>query len=280
MSKNLKQRAMSSIINLLVFVTVLYTLILLGMYLLQRNLMYLPSTDIGAPLKYGLTLTQEIELPTADNNATTGWYLPGQAGFPTIIYFHGNAGNLAVRAAKYKAFNDAGYAVIAPSYRGYGNSAGSPTEDGLYEDARAAMLYAKAKLGIAPERIILYGESLGSGVAVQMATEHKVGGIVLEAPYTSVTDRSQEIYPYLPVRLLIKDRYESLQKITSVTSPLLIVHGKLDTVIPYSHGKALLEAANQPKRGVFYDHVGHSDFDSEELVHQLASFCADHKLIK
>ena len=256
----------------------IYILVMAGMYAMQRKIMYQPSTEISVPAHYGTPNAQQVQLIPSDNNETMAWWLPGQPGKPVIIYFHGNAGHLGDRAVKFRAWNDAGYPVLAVSYRGYGSSKGQPTEQGLYMDARAALLYARAKLGFDEQHVILYGESLGTGVAVQMATEHAVGGMVLEAPYLSVTKRSEELYPFLPVRWLLKDKFESLHKITSVKAPLLVLHGKMDIVIPYHHGKELLSMANQPKRGVFYELVGHTDFALDELVRQMDQFTAEHQL--
>lgn len=243
-----------------------------ALFLLQRQLMYLPETDMGPPALYGLHDTRVFKIKAADDTALTGWYLPARDGFPTILYFHGNAGHLGHRSHKFTAFHEAGFGVLAVSYRGYGDSAGSPTEQGLYADARAALQYTRDVLHIAPQHMIFYGESMGTGVAVQMATETAPAALVLEAPYTSVEARSQELYPYMPVSLLIRDRYHSLDKISTVHAPLLIFHGDDDRVIPVRHGRTLLAAANAPKEGVFFPGIGHTDFDAQHLTNHLIEF--------
>lgn len=248
----------------------LYLGILLGMFLFQRKLMYLPNPAQctiaalpGASLTTvtatdGITL-QAIHLPAANPH------------LPTILYFHGNAGNLDDRMHKFRAFGDKGFGVLAVSYRGYGGSLGSPTEQGLYLDARAALHYA-GQLGLPPSSLVYYGESLGSGIATQLATEQPPLALVLEAPYTSVAARAQETYRYLPVYWLVRDRYLSVDKIASIKAPLLLFHGEEDTVIPVHHGRALFAAAQEPKKGIFYPGINHTDFPLDQLTQSLYDF--------
>ncbi|MBY0408120.1 MAG: alpha/beta hydrolase, partial [Rickettsiales bacterium] len=201
-------------------------------------------------------------------------------GFPTIVYFHGNASHMGNRAGKYQAFADKGFGVLAVSYRGYGKSTGAPTELGLYEDARAALAYVSENLHTPLSQVLIYGESLGSGVAVQMACEHEIGALVLEAAYLSVAQRAAELYPYIPVNWLIKDGFHSIRKIGKVKAPLLLFHGELDETIPFAHGKALFEAAPSVKQSHYFPHVGHNDFDSALISEHVLGFAIAHHLIR
>jgi len=236
-------------------------------FLFQRNLMYHPSRVIADPGKYGLTNVENVFIDSSDGVRLQVWKHSAKPGYPTILYFHGNAVNLADRAAKFSAFADNGFGLVAVSYRGFGKSDGSPTELGIYNDARAAIDYALNTLHIPQDRLIYFGESLGSGVAVQMASERTPALLMLEAAYTSVETRSAELYPFLiGVRHLVIDKYDSLSKIKNVHSPLLMLHGERDTTIPIHHGKQLFAAANDPKEIVVYKEVNHTDYTNEEIT--------------
>lgn len=265
-------------LNLLYFVLILYVLLVVVMYAFQRQLMYHPDKRIDTPENYGLDHFDDLRATTADGVMVQLWYHAAKAGMPTIVYFHGNAAHLGNRAGKYAAFAHDGFGVLALSYRGYGASGGEPSEQGLYNDARAAIAYALREKHIPLEKIILYGESLGSGVAVQMAAEYKIAALVLEAPYTSVVNRAAEIYFYVPVRFLIHDHYDSIAKIGAVKSPVLIFHGELDVTIPAAHGRAILQAANEPKKAYFFPHIGHTDFDSGLISSHVLDFAREHRL--
>ncbi len=258
--------------NLLIAFTIFYFVVCLGLFIFQRKIIYLPSGKIGTPTEYGFSKVKELNLKTSDGETINAWHLfPQEEGGETILYFHGNAGHMGDRSEKFRAFLNHGFNVLSVSYRGYGNSGGKPSEEGLYNDARAAAKYLLDN-DISFSNIIIFGESLGSGVAVQLATEYKAKAIVLEAPYISVTQRASELYPVIPVKLLLKDRFESIKKIKNVKSPLLILHGELDKVIPIKQGRQLLEAANEPKKGIFYPNIGHTDFDSELLAKEVRAF--------
>lgn len=257
-----------------------YVIIVAGMYLMQRRYLYLPDTHLLAPANYGLNDFLTIRLTAADGTRLMGWYHPAKANMPTLLYFHGNAGNLNMRALRYQHFAEAGLGVVALSYRGYGGSAGSPSEQGLYQDARAALQYATQTLALKPSQLIYFGESLGSGVAVQLASEIAPGLLALEAPYTSVAARAQEIYPLLPVKWMLRDRFDSLSKIKKVQAPLLLLHGELDQVIPVTHGRAMLAAANEPKKGIFYPHILHVDLPALDVTNVVIDYAREIGLIK
>ena len=245
-----------------------YCITLALVFVFQRSLLYVPSGQIASPAEHGLTQFQEVQLTTADNINITAWYKPAMAGHKTILHFHGNGGNLANWAGSFKAFADAGFGVLAVDYRGYGKSEGSPTEQGVYEDADTAMRYL-GELGVDAQDVILFGESLGTGVAVQMATQYDSAGLVLISPYTSIPDVASAHYPIFPVRYLIWDQFDSAGKIHKVQEPVLVVHGSQDRVVPFKFGKQLFEAANEPKRMVVFPELGHVGFPTAELIRHM-----------
>jgi fermentation-respiration switch protein FrsA (DUF1100 family) len=235
-----------------------YAAVAVAAFIAQRKLMYFPDSTRVPPSNYGLGGVIERVLDTPDGARIVGWYGRAAPGRPTVLYFHGNAGNLASRSERVRKYVARGFGIFMPSYRGYSGSTGSPTERANVSDAKLAY-DALRKEGIAPENVILYGESLGSGVAVQVATEKPVGGVVLDAPYTSIVDVAAGAYPFLPVRPFMFDRYETLRHLREVKAPLLIVHGEDDEVIPVEMGRAVYAAANGPKELVTFPGAGHSD---------------------
>lgn len=266
-----KSAIMTLLYSALILVAAIYACINLFLFVYQRNLLYHPVKELAGPHNYGIYEGQLVKLTTEDSIKISAWYVPPKHNEPVMVYLHGNAGNLGDRAEKLKSFVKHGLGMLAVSYRGYGDSEGSPSEKGLYNDARAAINYLKSQ-GINTKDTFLYGESLGSGVAIQMATEYELKAIVLEAPYTSIANRAQELYPYVPVKLLLLDKFDSLSKIGRVKEPVLIFHGYLDEVMPIIHGRRMLEAASEPKEARFYENKGHTDFDWNELADQTYRF--------
>lgn len=257
---------------------VAYLIALTCLYLFQRRLMYFPSTSIASPTSYGLQNTDDLSLRTEDGLTIQAWHHAAKPGMPLLLYFHGNADNLRVRAPKLAAFAEQGFGFLIISYRGFGKSEGSPSETGLYLDAEAAFSYVRDTLHLPTEKIVLYGESLGTGIAVEMATRHKVGGVILEAPYTSVRKRAQELFWWAPAFWLVHDHYDSLSKITDINAPLIVFHGENDQVIPIRHGKRLFNAANEPKIAHYFPNTGHNTFDWDVLATFMAEFCAQFRL--
>jgi fermentation-respiration switch protein FrsA (DUF1100 family) len=249
----------------------------------QRELLYHPFTAKGEPEEpkdYGLADFTDVRLRDKDGTRVDAWYREARPGYPTIVFFHGNGGNIGNRALYYRALADAGFGLLALDYRGYGASEGSPSEEGIYQDARAAMEYAAQTQHLSMDRIVLYGESLGTGVAVQMATEFPVGAIVLQSPYTSIESVAKQRYPFLPVHYLLWDRFDSLSKIASVHAPLLLFHGESDSIIPIEEGKKLFAAAGEPKEAVYFPGQGHNDLDTQQRVNALTAFVRKHGFIK
>jgi len=229
------------------------------MYMAQRSLMYFPETVRIPPADAGLSGAEEVVLDTSDGEKVIVWHLPPRGDKPVILYFHGNGGSLRYRVERFRALTGDGNGLVALSYRGYGGSTGSPTEDGLIADAVATYEFAAARYPV--ERIVLWGESLGSGVAIALATDRKASRIVLEAPFTSAADVGVRAYPFLPVRLLMKDQFRSDERISKVTAPLLFLHGAFDRVVPLSLGERLYGLANEPKRLVRFPRGDHNDLD-------------------
>ncbi len=225
----------------------------------QRRLMYHPDNDPPILADAGVPDMAAVTLKTADGLDLLAWHrAPTREGAPSLIYFHGNAGHIGHRGHKVRPYLDAGYGVLLVSWRGYGGNPGSPTEDGFYNDARAALDFLAGQ-GVAAERMVLYGESIGSGPAVQLATESDIGALVLEAPFTSAADLAQHLYWYLPARYMVLDRFDSISKITAIDAPLFIVHGERDRIVPADMGRSLLAAAKEPKDARFFAGAGHND---------------------
>ncbi len=256
-----------------------YLLICVFMWGVQRHLMFIPFRDNADIGQYSLTEFSDVVLHADDGTAVHVWQHAARSGFPTIVFFHGNGGNLGNRALFLQAMANVGLGVMALDYRGYGKSEGSPSEEGFYNDARAVMRHALQDAHVPPERVILYGESIGTGVAVQMATEFKAAAVVLQSPYTSVEDRAKERYFWLPVHYLIQDRFDSLSKIGNVHAPLLLMHGELDTIVPVTDGKTLFFHANEPKQAVYFPDRGHNDLGVQQRVDALVAFLRERKLI-
>ena len=242
------------------------------MYLAQRALMYHPEKLRTPPAAAGLIDMQELVLDTADGEKVIVWYAPPQRGRPLVLYFHGNAGSLRYRADRFRALTGDGTGLVALSYRGYGGSSGSPSEAGLIADGQAAYAFAVAR--VPAERIVVFGESLGTGVAVALAATEPIGRLVLEAPFTSAVDVGARAYWFLPVRFLMKDPFHSDRRIGKVTAPLLVLHGERDHVVPIALGERLFSLANEPKRFVRFPAGTHVDLDQHGALDAVRSFIA------
>jgi fermentation-respiration switch protein FrsA (DUF1100 family) len=229
------------------------------MYFAQRALMYFPEKTRTAPAAAGLPQAEEVVLDTADGEKVIVWHLPPRGDKPVAIYFHGNGGSLRLRVDRFRRVAADGVGIVALSYRGYGGSTGRPTEEGLINDARAAYAFAAERYPVS--RIALWGESLGSGVAVALAAEKPISRMILDAPYTSTLDIARANYPFLPVRLLMKDQFRSDERIARVKVPVLILHGEADQVIPIAYGERLLAMIPGEKRLVRFPGGYHGGLD-------------------
>lgn len=239
-----------------------------GAEVLQRKLLYFPDTRRTTPAEVGLSDVVERAIATAPGQEVLVWQGQARAGFPTILYFHGNAGSFANRYERIRKYLAEGYGVVMMTYRGFGGSTGTPSEAANVADAKAVYEWLRGE-NIPAGQIVLYGESLGTGVAMQVAAEKSVGAVILDAPYTSIVDLATLHYPWLPVRLLMTDRYESSPLAKRITVPVLIVHGTEDTIIPVAMGKELAAAIHGPVQLALIEGAGHSDhylFGSYDVI--------------
>ena len=229
-----------------------------ALYLGQRRLLYHPNPTRPALGDLALLGVREVSLTTSDGLALFAWYLPPGTGRPVLVYFHGNGGHIGYRTERLRRLAREGYGVLLVEYRGYAGNPGTPSETGLYADGAAALDFIAA-MGISPDLIVLWGESLGSGIAVELATRRTVAAVILEAPFTSVAAAAQHHYRLIPAALLVRDRFDSLSRVGRLGAPLLILHGERDRIVPVGHGRALLEAAAPPKEGWFAAEAGHQN---------------------
>ncbi len=236
----------------------------LGLYLVglavialgQRKLMYFPYAREAAPASVGLPQAKILHLRTDDGETLLAWLIAPAPGRPLILYFHGNANGIGDRGMRFRELTASGAGLLAVEYRGYPGSTGRPSEDGLLRDGEAT--YAKAlALGIPAARVVAMGESLGTGVAVDLAAHHPVGALVLDSPYSSTVDVAAARFWMFPVRWLMRDQFRSDEKIGKVAAPVLMVHGAADTVIPIRFGEKLFALANQPKEFIRVEGEGH-----------------------
>ena len=246
------------------------------LYFKQREMLF-PTPPVGRtpPAAAGLPQAEEHVLTTADGERVIVWHVPARSGRPVILFFGGNGDFLAGLVHRFSALTRDGTGLVALSYRGYAGSSGSPSEEGLLQDGEAAYAFAAARYE--PNRIIPWGFSLGSGVAVAIAAEHPVGKLILEAPYTSAVDVASSLFRFAPVSLLMRDRFHSDRRIGRVTVPLLIMHGDVDPTIPIRFGEGLFALAREPKQFVRFRGGGHNDLDDFGAVETARQFIAGLK---
>ncbi len=249
-----------------------YGVLLTLMAVFQRKLMYFPDPRRHAPAAAGLPQAEEVHLAAADGAKLIAWHVPARAQKPVVLYFQGNAGALDLRVGRFAWLIADGTGLVALNYRGYGGSSGSPSEAGLIRDAIAAYEFAAARC--APGRIVLWGESLGTAVAVALAATHEVGGLILDAPFTSAADVGAAAYPFVPVRWLIKDAWRSDLRIGKAKAPILILHGERDGVVPIRFGERLFALAPEPKRMARFPLGTHVDLDDHGAVDEVRKFLA------
>jgi uncharacterized protein len=244
-------------------VIVLAAIYLIGvavLYFKQREMLFpIPPVGRAAPTAAGFPQGQEDVLTSADGEKVIIWHVPPKPGRPVVLFFPGNGDFLAGRVSRFKAITSDGTGLIALSYRGYAGSTGSPSEVGLLQDAAAAYAFTTARYSA--DRIVAWGFSLGTGVAVAIAAEHPVGKLILEAPYTSTVDVAASLFWFVPVRLLMRDPFHSDRRIADVNVPLLIMHGDADPAINIRFGERLFALAHEPKQFVRFPGGGHDNLD-------------------
>lgn len=242
------------------------------MFFAQRALMYFPEAVRTAPAAAGLPQAEEVMLDSGAEKIIA-WHVQPRGNKPVVLYFHGNGGALQHRIARFRKIIADGTGLVGLSYRGYGGSTGQPTEAGLIEDARAAYAFAAARY---PGRIVTWGESLGTGVAIALAAEKSVSRLILESPYTSTVDVAAAQYWFLPVRFLMKDQFRSDLRIARATAPVLIMHGDADSIVPIRFGQRLFSLIPGKKRMVRFPGGGHNNLDAFGASGVAMKFIEEH----
>ena len=246
---------MTGFLRLLVAAALCYLVVLLILRLSESRMLYVPGgnrTLLDPPAELALDV-RRVTITASDGVRLAAWAMPvGDGSGYWLLMCHGNAGNIseAGRPQHYAGLRGVGLSLLAFDYRGYGESEGAPTEEGLYRDADAAYRYLRDTIGVPPERIIIFGHSLGSAVAVELASRVPAAGLILDGALISVVERAQELFPYAPVRWIAASRYPSIERVGQLRLPKLFLHARGDEVIPIAHGRRLFEAAAEPKRFV------------------------------
>ena len=248
----------------------IYFVITVVVYFFQRKLLYHPFSPqiTGKGLIHNF---ETINFKTSDNFELKGWFHLKNSNKKTILFLHGNAGNLDNRIDKLNFLGNMDINFLIISWRVYSGNPGNPSETGLYKDALGGIEWLNKK-GISNDRIILYGESLGTAITTEVAQNENFAGIILEAPFTSMVDMGQKIYPIFPVKFLLKDKYESKNKIKNIKSPILVLHGRKDKIVPFYMGEKIFEMANSPKFKYFTDLDDHMMNFDEKLVNEIDLF--------
>jgi fermentation-respiration switch protein FrsA (DUF1100 family) len=255
---------------LLIGIAAAYGIVLAAMYVFQRLLMYVPDARRTAPALAGLAEAAEIELVSADGERLIGWHVAPHPAKPLIIYFQGNAGGPGLRVDRFRKLIGDGNGLLALCYRGYGGSSGRPREIGLIADALAAYQFAAKE--VKPKRIVLFGESLGTAVAIALASEREIGGLILDAPFTSAADIGAAAYRFIPVRWFMRDPFYSDRRIGKVRAPILVMHGERDLIVPINFGERLFALANEPKRMHRFPLGGHVNLDEHGAMEVVREF--------
>src|ERR1700736_1511701 len=256
---------------LLIILAVSYACGLAVLFFKQRSWLFpIPPVPRTAPAAAGFPEAEEHVLTTADGEKVIVWHVPAKPGHAVILYFPGNGDYLAGRISCFRGMTSDGTGLVALSYRGYAGSSGQPSEQGLLQDAAAAYAFTAARY--TPDRIVLWGFSLGTGAAVAVAAEQPVGKLILEAPYTSMADVAARHFPVLPVRWLLRDRFHSDQRMARVTAPLLVMHGERDLTIPIEFGERLFGLAPGPKQFVRFPLGGHNDLGNHGAISTARQF--------
>lgn len=262
------------LVQLLTIAAIAYVGLAAYLYLFQESYVFFPSRAVHAtPAAVGLDY-DDVRVETDDGVIIHGWFLPAAGARFTVLFLHGNAGNISHRLDSLRLFHRLGLNILIMDYRGYGRSQGRPSEQGTYQDAEAAWRYLVRTRGIPPEQVLVFGRSLGGGVATWLALEHPVGGLIIESTPTSVPDMGTEVYPFLPVRLLARLHYNTLRRIPDVNVPVLVIHSSDDEIVPARHGRRIFAAAREPKAflAIRGDHNGGFLMSGEDYVEGLRDF--------
>ena len=267
----MKLKRRNFFLELIIGIIVIYASVLILLFIFQRSLMYHPQENnyFGDKLEVEI---EKVKIKTLDDIDLLGWFHKKDLkNFKTIVYFHGNAGNLENRIYKLNHFKDMDVNFLIIAWRGFSGNKGKPSEKGLYIDANSAISWLK-NLGLLEKDIILYGESLGTGIATELAQTNNYAGLVLETPFTSMVKAAKNFYPYIPVSLLLKDKYDNQKKIKNIKIPVLVMHGEADQIVPFRMGKKIYEIANEPKYSYFTKYDDHMMEYDEKLLFALKTF--------
>ncbi len=241
---------MKALFNVGLFFLVGYSVLLVCLYLFQSRLIYIPNiagTNSKAdPSLLGLRY-EDVNFQTADGVELNGWFIPAPEARAVLLFMHGNAGNITHRLDSIALFNRLGLSVFIFDYRGYGKSAGRPTEQGTYDDATAAWQYLTQDRRLAPENIVIFGRSLGAAIAAELASRTEPAALIIESPFTSVADVAADLYWFFPVRALVRIHYDTRSSLEKISCPLLVIHSMNDEIIPVAHGRRLFAEAREPK---------------------------------
>ena len=243
----------------------------------QRRLMYFPADAVLTPAEVGLDGVEPVTFETSDGIELSGWFLAASGSSPrvTVLVFNGNAGNRVYRAPLATALHEQGLQVLLVDYRGYGGNPGAPTEKGLALDSRAARAYLAGRPDVDASRLVYFGESLGTAVAVDLAVERPPAALILRSPFTSMTDLGRHHYPFLPVRLLLRDRFEAIDHIQRIHAPLLVIAGGRDRIVPIENSRRLYDAAVAPKTLLALPNADHNDDEllaGDEMIQAIVRF--------
>jgi len=258
-------------LKIVIGILVIYASVLVLLFIFQRNLMYHPDENnyFGDKLEVNI---EKVKIKTSDNIDLLGWFHKKDLKrLKTIVYFHGNAGKLENRIHKLNHFKDMDVNFLIIAWRGFSGNEGKPSEEGLYIDGNSAIMWLK-NLGLSEEDIVIYGESLGTGIATEIAQNNNFAGLILETPFTSMIEAAKNFYPYIPVSLILKDKYKNNLKIKNVNIPVLVMHGETDQIVPFWMGEKIYEIANQPKYSYFTKYDDHMMEFDENLVLALKTF--------
>lgn len=266
---------MTTLVKIVILLLILYGLLAWSMYIFQRRLMYQPDLVKPIPVNWDVPDMQEVTLQTDDGLTLFSWYKAPNSGKPTIVYFHGNAGHVGTRGTRMRYFLDKGYGIFLLSYRGYGLNPGEPSEKGLYIDATAAMNYVLSQK-YNPNCVVVFGESLGTGVAVEMAKRFNPHALILQSPYTTMGEAAQYNYPYIPAKWLVKDQYDSLSKIPMLQMPIFIFHGDTDDVVPVFMSQQLYDQIKSIKEMHIYPGLTHQNILNQESAEKIINFIETH----
>ncbi|NTF18189.1 alpha/beta hydrolase [Agrobacterium rubi] len=258
--------------RLAIIMAMAYAAICVAMVVFQRSLIYMPAPDAYAPDAFGLAGVDVDRLKTPDGEIIETWRWLGSPDKPVIVFFHGNAGNLNNRHYMFQMFKNLGYGFVAVDYRGYGNSTGSPSYRTIIDDALLVFDRTSANQAFRGRKIVLYGESLGTGVATEVATRRRVSGIILQSAYTSIADAAKDRFPWLPIDLLLTERLSNIAHVEKISSPILILHGEQDEFFPVDMAQKLFNAALGKRRIEILEGVGHNDMHPERINGPISSF--------